>query len=218
MEVWWFPILLYVIFGSSSNWNNLFIHGWPSGIQVTAQGPEIRGVGFFRKAFAGAGSSNKNAAATRLRDENLCATWMRLRSFCGANLNWLMFEPKSHKKNRSKCWCRTSEIGDRSDEWMCPPIAPPNSKLKLNHGDNFHRPPCVFSKDNFFVTKIQWVGRGILPLPHLEAQELPKSWWQCLDLWFFCCENCNVWIFFAALLTKQSRKVYIYLEPEISIL
>lgn len=116
---------------------------------------------------------------------------------------------KSHKQNRSKCWCRTSEIGDKSGDWIIERalLMPPKFKAETESGgDNFHRVtgPCVFSKDNFFVTKIQWVGRGILPFFSSGSPlELPKSWWQCLDLCFFLLRKLQCLIFFCGSSDKE---------------
>lgn len=139
---------------------------------------------------------------------------MRLRFFCGANLDWLMFEPKSHKQNRSKCWCRTSEIGDRSGDWIieCALLMPPQIQ-SWNWIWWRTSTVCVF-EGQLFCNKDSMSWKGDTPFflileALLSFQRVGDNAWIC-D--FFCCENCNVWIFFAALLTKKSRKVYIYLE------
>lgn len=57
---------------------------------------------------------------------------------------------------------------------MCPPNAPPNSKLKRNLVATISTIHRVCFRRTTFVTKIQWVGRGILPFAHLESSRASK--------------------------------------------
>ena len=75
----------------------------------------------------------------------------------------------------------------------------------------------MFSKDNF-CNKDSMSWKGDTPFRSSgklkSFQSVGDNAWIC----DFFAANIAMLDFFAALLTKQSRKVYIYLEPEISIL